>query len=52
MAEETCGQALEPRHLGQRTEFRRKIGSVLRHAERLQCVRLLTAMVSGFAAEF
>jgi len=52
VAEETRGQTLEPWHLGQWTEFGRQIGSVLRHAEGLQCVRLLGAMVSLFAPEF
>ncbi|PPA04126.1 hypothetical protein C4E44_10695 [Pseudomonas sp. MWU12-2312b] len=52
MAEEPGGQALEQRHLGQRTKFRRKIGGVLRHADGLQGLRLLRAMVSSFAVEF
>jgi hypothetical protein len=32
MTEESGGETLEQRHLGQRTKFRRKIGGVLRHA--------------------
>ncbi|MNH91133.1 hypothetical protein D3C87_1179270 [compost metagenome] len=52
MTKETGGQTLEQRHLGQRTKFRRKIGGVLRHADGLQGVRLLRAMVSLFAAQF
>ncbi|MNM97373.1 hypothetical protein D3C81_1098770 [compost metagenome] len=41
VAEEACSQAFEPWHLGQGAKFGRKIGGVLRHADGLQCVRLL-----------
>ncbi|MNL24822.1 hypothetical protein D3C87_1462730 [compost metagenome] len=52
MAKKPGGQAFEQRHLGQRTKFRWKIGGVLRHADGLQGLRLLRAMVSAFTAEF
>jgi hypothetical protein len=52
MTKKARGQAFEQWHLGQGAKFRRKIGGVLRHADGLQGVRLLRAMVSVFAIQF
>jgi hypothetical protein len=52
MTKEARCQAFEQWHLGQGAKFRRKIGGVLRHADGLQGVRLLGAMVSVFALQF
>lgn len=52
MTEKPGSQALEQWHLGQGTKFWGKIRGVLRHADGLQGVRLLRAMVSAFAVEF